>query len=64
MKEGKAVPENEVYEHAIDCECGCDGPEPTSDYFDDSVKFCPNCETPNQFGETCMRCIADGGDVQ
>jgi hypothetical protein len=27
--------------------------------FDDSVKRCPNCETPNQFGETCARCIKE-----
>ncbi len=23
---------------------------------DDSVHFCPECETPNQFGELCNRC--------
>lgn len=23
---------------------------------DDSVHFCPECETPNQFGELCGRC--------
>ena len=23
---------------------------------DDSVRFCPECETPNQFGEICGRC--------
>jgi hypothetical protein len=23
---------------------------------DDSAKFCPECETPNQFGELCNRC--------
>lgn len=23
---------------------------------DDSVRFCPECETPNQFGEVCDRC--------
>jgi hypothetical protein len=23
---------------------------------DDSVRFCPECETPNQFGELCDRC--------
>lgn len=23
---------------------------------DDSVCFCPECETPNQFGELCGRC--------
>ena len=28
--------------------------------FDDSVKSCPNCDTPNQFGEMCQRCINDG----
>lgn len=30
--------------------------EPT---IDDSVKCCPDCETPNQFGELCARCIRD-----
>jgi len=23
---------------------------------DDLVRFCPDCETPNQFGELCNRC--------
>jgi ribosomal protein L32 len=23
---------------------------------DDSIKFCPNCERPNQFGELCLEC--------
>ena len=31
-------------------------PEPD---IDDSVKFCPDCETPNQFGEICTRCQHD-----
>lgn len=26
---------------------------------DDSVKCCPGCETPNQFGEICMACQRD-----
>lgn len=26
---------------------------------DDSVKYCPECETPNQFGEICARCERD-----
>lgn len=25
----------------------------------DEVLCCPDCETPNQFGELCSRCIAD-----
>lgn len=29
-------------------------PEPPD--VDDSVRFCPECETPNQFGEVCNRC--------
>lgn len=35
---------------------GAEDEEPT---IDDSVKFCPDCETPNQFGELCSRCIRD-----
>ncbi len=31
-----------------------DYPEPPDP--DDSVRFCPECETPNQFGEICDRC--------
>ena len=31
-----------------------DYPEPPDP--DDSVRFCPECETPNQFGEVCDRC--------
>lgn len=23
---------------------------------DDSVKYCPDCETPNQFGQRCPEC--------
>ncbi len=30
-----------------------DLPEPSHD---DSVKFCPDCERPNQFGELCPTC--------
>lgn len=26
---------------------------------DDTVKCCPDCETPNQFGELCGRCLQD-----
>lgn len=26
---------------------------------DDSVRFCPNCERPNQFGELCVSCQRD-----
>lgn len=28
-------------------------------HIDDSVKYCPDCETPNQFGELCFRCQQD-----
>jgi hypothetical protein len=27
--------------------------------YDDTVKCCPNCETPNQFGELCHRCLQE-----
>lgn len=27
--------------------------------FDDTVRCCPECETPNQFGELCNRCRED-----
>ena len=27
--------------------------------FDDSLKCCPSCEKPNQFGETCATCVKD-----
>lgn len=37
--------------------CGCH-PEPEPDH-DDSVRFCPNCERPNQFGELCAACERD-----
>lgn len=30
--------------------------EPSEPDMDDSVRFCPQCETPNQFGEVCDRC--------
>jgi len=33
-----------------------DGLEPDHD---DSVKFCPDCERPNQFGELCQSCQSD-----
>lgn len=26
---------------------------------DDSVKYCPDCERPNQFGELCPNCLHD-----
>ena len=25
----------------------------------DTVKYCPECETPNQFGELCSSCSQD-----
>jgi hypothetical protein len=31
--------------------------DPTNDpTYDDSVKFCPDCGRPNQFGELCSSC--------
>ncbi len=30
--------------------------EPDAPDIDDSVRFCPECETPNQFGELCEHC--------
>lgn len=30
--------------------------EPINDPHDDSVKCCPDCERPNQFGELCAGC--------
>jgi hypothetical protein len=38
---------------------GAPDDEPSSDAFDDTVYFCPECETPNQFGELCPRCQAE-----
>lgn len=29
------------------------------DFSDDRVLACPECETPNQFGELCQRCQRD-----
>lgn len=26
---------------------------------EDDLQFCPECETPNQFGEMCHRCTVD-----
>jgi len=45
--------DRDLYEEITDMG---DYDEPGSDYFDDSVKFCPNCERPNQFGEFCEPC--------
>lgn len=46
------------------CDCTiCNVPpedqDPQPQMFDDSVKFCPNCERPNQFGELCVSCEQD-----
>lgn len=30
--------------------------EPIEPEFDDGVKCCPECESPNQFGELCPAC--------
>lgn len=27
--------------------------------FDDSVKCCPDCGKPNQFGELCLKCARE-----
>jgi hypothetical protein len=29
---------------------------------DDSVKCCPDCEGPNQFGELCVTCARERGE--
>jgi hypothetical protein len=29
---------------------------------DDSVKCCPDCERPNQFGELCVSCARERGE--
>lgn len=34
----------------------CLRPEAQEPEIDDTVRFCPECETPNQFGELCERC--------
>lgn len=31
---------------------------------DDSVKCCPDCERPNQFGELCARCLEDRASAE
>lgn len=33
-----------------------------ADRVDDSVKSCPDCERPNQFGEVCGSCERDRED--
>lgn len=44
---GSGVP----IEDPICCETIINEPD-----YDDSVKFCPDCEKPNQFGEQCQDC--------
>jgi hypothetical protein len=39
-------------------DCSGYSPEEEPDH-DDSVKFCPDCERPNQFGELCQSCQSD-----
>lgn len=41
-------------DHAKICDC--------EDSDDDEVKSCPECGTPNQFGELCNRCRAELGE--
>lgn len=37
--------------------CTCEHYRPTQEPdHDDSVKCCPECERPNQFGEVCQSC--------
>lgn len=35
---------------------------PAEPEIDDAVRFCPECETPNQFGELCARCKDEAGN--
>lgn len=44
-----------IYEEA-DPAAECATEEPSQD---DTVHCCPECETPNQFGELCHRCQRD-----
>jgi hypothetical protein len=51
------------------CECGEDGhgDKPYKDYvpepdIDDTVRCCPECERPNQFGELCESCHREQGE--
>jgi NMD protein affecting ribosome stability and mRNA decay len=39
-----------------DCTYAAEASEPEHD---DSVKFCPNCGRPNQFGDLCISCQRD-----
>lgn len=41
---------------------GYDGTEPIEPEVDDTVNCCPECERPNQFGETCYSCLRDMQD--
>jgi len=39
----------------------CEHEEPQEEpHIDDTVHCCPECETPNQFGQLCYRCIEEG----
>jgi len=47
------------------CECNCHlDLEPLYDEpsHDDSVRCCPDCERPNQFGELCAECARETGE--
>jgi len=39
----------------VDCDGSC--LEDMDPDVDDSVKYCPDCERPNQFGELCQSCL-------
>ena len=52
---GGAVPAERVEDTLYVC-LNCQPETERPDEVDDSVKFCPECETPNQFGELCSRC--------
>lgn len=47
-------------DEAIELHYGEKDPEPE---IDDSVKYCPDCERPNQFGERCPSCIREEWDA-
>jgi hypothetical protein len=33
--------------------------EPEEPSFDDTIRYCPDCGQPNQFGEICPSCMRD-----
>ena len=44
-----------------ECCYACSDCDPPESEVDDSVKYCPECETPNQFGDLCDACRRDLG---